>query len=153
MSAATGKEAPAPSVAWPGFTYETVDLKLYNSEPVIIHHLPAAHTDGDSIVFFRGSDVVSTGELFTPTHYPVIDVEKGGTVQGTIDALNDIIDLLVPREYEEGGTYVIPGPRARMRSERSLELPRHGDDYSRSHSGHAEKGDDARSSESGEAHT
>jgi glyoxylase-like metal-dependent hydrolase (beta-lactamase superfamily II) len=109
MSATTGKEAPKPSAAWPGFTYETVDLKLYNSEPVIIHHMPAAHTDGDSTVFFRGSDVVSTGELFTPTHYPVIEVEKGGTVQGTIDALNGVIDLLVPREYEEGGTYVIPG--------------------------------------------
>jgi glyoxylase-like metal-dependent hydrolase (beta-lactamase superfamily II) len=109
MSAPTGKEAPKPAAAWPGFTYETVDLKLYNSEPVIVHHTPAAHTDGDSTVFFRGSDVVSTGDLFTPTHYPVIEVEKGGSVEGLIDALNDIIELLVPKEYEEGGTYVIPG--------------------------------------------
>jgi cyclase len=118
MSSPTGKEVPTPSAAWPGFTYETADLKLYNGEPVIIHYIPAAHTDGDSIVFFRGSDVVSTGDLFTPTHYPVIEVEKGGTVEGTISALNEIMDLLVPREYEEGGTYVIPGHgRPRDRSE------------------------------------
>jgi glyoxylase-like metal-dependent hydrolase (beta-lactamase superfamily II) len=109
MSASTDKETPTPAAAWPGFTYETVDLKLYNSEPVIVHHMPAAHTDGDSIVFFRGSDVLSTGDIFTPTHYPVIEAEKGGTVEGLINALNEIIDLLVPREYEEGGTYVIPG--------------------------------------------
>ncbi|MGD0963933.1 MAG: MBL fold metallo-hydrolase [Candidatus Acidiferrales bacterium] len=109
MSAPTGEEIPTPSAAWPGITYETVDLKLYNSEPVIIHHMPDAHTDGDSIVFFRGSDVVSTGDLFTPTHYPVIEVGKGGSLEGLISALNDIIDLLVPKEYEEGGTYVIPG--------------------------------------------
>jgi glyoxylase-like metal-dependent hydrolase (beta-lactamase superfamily II) len=103
------KEAPAPSAAWPGLTYETVDLKLYNSEPIIVHHMPAAHTDGDSIVFFRGSDVVSTGDIFAPVHYPVIEVEKGGSVKGLIDALNGIIDLLVPKEYEEGGTVVVPG--------------------------------------------
>jgi cyclase len=109
MSAPNGKEAPKPAASWPGFTYETVDLKLYNSEPIIVHHAPAAHSDGDSVVFFRGSDVVSTGDLFTPTHYPVIETDKGGSVEGLIKALNDIIDLLVPKEYEEGGTYVIPG--------------------------------------------
>jgi glyoxylase-like metal-dependent hydrolase (beta-lactamase superfamily II) len=109
MSSSTGKEVPAPSAAWPSLTYETADLKLYNSEPIIVHHMPAAHTDGDSIVFFRGSDVISTGDLFAPVHYPVIEVEKGGSVKGLIDALNGIIDSLVPKEYEEGGTYVIPG--------------------------------------------
>jgi glyoxylase-like metal-dependent hydrolase (beta-lactamase superfamily II) len=109
MSASSANETATPSAAWPGITYESVDLKFYNSEPVIVHHLPAAHTDGDSIVFFRSSDVVSTGDLFTPTQYPVIEVAKGGSVAGLIDALNDIIDLLVPKEYEEGGTYVIPG--------------------------------------------
>ena len=109
MSAAAGKDLPGPSAAWPGITYDALDLKLYNSEPIILHHIPAAHTDGDSIVFFRGSDVVSAGDIFTPAHYPLIDVEKGGSLEGLISALNDIIDLLVPRQYEEGGTYVIPG--------------------------------------------
>ena len=56
------------------------------------------------------SDVVSTGDLFNPlTSYPVIDVEKGGSIDGFVDGLNQIIDLLVPRENEEGGTYLVPG--------------------------------------------
>jgi glyoxylase-like metal-dependent hydrolase (beta-lactamase superfamily II) len=110
MSATTGKEAPAPSAAWPGFTYETVDLKLYNSEPDIIHHLPAAHTDGDSIVFFRRSDVVTTGAIFDPERFPIIDLARGGSINGTIDALNHIVDdLLITKFGEEAGTYVIPG--------------------------------------------
>lgn len=110
MSSPTGKEVPTPSAAWPGFTYETADLKLYNSEPVIIHHIPAAHTDGDSIVFFRRSDVVSTGAIFDPQRFPIIDLARGGSINGTIDALNHIVDdLLISKFGEEAGTYVIPG--------------------------------------------
>ena len=71
--------------------------------------MPAAHTDGDSIVFFRRSDVVSTGDIFTPERYPLIDLQRGGSVQGIIDALNRIIEITVPAKYQEGGTYVIPG--------------------------------------------
>jgi glyoxylase-like metal-dependent hydrolase (beta-lactamase superfamily II) len=71
--------------------------------------MPAAHTDGDSIVFFRRSDVISAGDIFTPETYPVIDLARGGSVQGVIDALNRIIELTVPAKYQEGGTYVIPG--------------------------------------------
>jgi glyoxylase-like metal-dependent hydrolase (beta-lactamase superfamily II) len=69
----------------------------------------AAHTDGDSIVLFRRSDVVSTGDIFTPGHYPVIDLQNGGGMQGVIDGLNKILQLTVPLKYQEGGTYVIPG--------------------------------------------
>jgi glyoxylase-like metal-dependent hydrolase (beta-lactamase superfamily II) len=83
---------------------------MYNSEEVYIYHLSAAHTDGDSIVMFRRSGVVSTGDFFMPlASYPVIDVDKGGTIDGFIKGLNQIIDLLVPEDAEEGGTYVIPG--------------------------------------------
>jgi cyclase len=71
--------------------------------------MPAAHTDGDSIVFFRRSDVISTGDIFTPERYPLIDLQRGVTVQGIIDALNRIIEITVPAKYQEGGTYVIPG--------------------------------------------
>jgi glyoxylase-like metal-dependent hydrolase (beta-lactamase superfamily II) len=82
---------------------------FFNNEAVIVYHMPAAHTDGDSVVFFRKSDVVSTGDIFTPNNYPLIDLQRGGTVQGIIDALNRIIDITVPAKYQEGGTYVIPG--------------------------------------------
>jgi glyoxylase-like metal-dependent hydrolase (beta-lactamase superfamily II) len=70
---------------------------------------PAAHTDGDSIVFFRRSDVISTGDIFSTVSYPVIDRANGGTFAGEIVALNHLIDLTVPRDKQEGGTYVIPG--------------------------------------------
>jgi len=84
------------------------DLR-FNDEAVILHHEPRAHTDGDTIVYFPRSDVVSTGDIFTPGGYPFIDVANGGTVNGEIAALNHILDLTVPGHTQEGGTYVIPG--------------------------------------------
>lgn len=52
-----------------------------NGEAVFLYHEPNAHTDGGSIVLFRGSDVVVTGDLFTPGAYPFLDVDHGGSVQ------------------------------------------------------------------------
>ena len=70
---------------------------------------PAAHTDGDSLVFFRQSDVVATGDIYRTDSYPVIDLQKGGSVQGVIDGLNRVLDLAVPAHHEEGGTFIVPG--------------------------------------------
>ena len=81
----------------------------FNDEAIIAYHEPNAHTDGDSVVLFRGSDVVSAGDIFTPISYPFIDLDNGGSVQGEIVALNHILDLVVPAHTEEGGTYVVPG--------------------------------------------
>jgi len=80
MSAPTGKKSPAPEGAWPTDTFTTNEKNLFfNGEAIQILHQPAAHTDGDSLVFFSPrSDVVSTGDIFTTTGYPVIDLEKGG---------------------------------------------------------------------------
>jgi glyoxylase-like metal-dependent hydrolase (beta-lactamase superfamily II) len=61
------------------------------------------------VVLFRGSDVVSTGDIFTPGGYPFLDLERGGSVQGEIAALDHILQLTVPSKTQEGGTYVIPG--------------------------------------------
>jgi cyclase len=107
----TAKEAAIPSASWPTDTYDSADWKLYaNDEPVIVEHAPAAHSDGDSIVFFRRSDVVSTGDLFDMTGYPVIDESHGGSLQGILDELNHILkDITVAKENEEGGTMIIPG--------------------------------------------
>jgi len=85
------------------------DWSFFNDEPVVLRHAPAAHSDGDAYVFFRRSDVIVTGALFETARYPVIDSAHGGSVSGVIDALNEIIDTMVPRENEEGGTYLIPG--------------------------------------------
>jgi cyclase len=91
-------------------TYSTPYKDLFfNNEAFVVYHVPAAHTDGDSIVFFRRSDVVSTGDIFTPGRYPFIDVERGGSVQGLIGALNKVLEIAVPARYQEGGTMVIPG--------------------------------------------
>ena len=82
---------------------------LFNGEAVQIIHEPDAHTDGDSLVFFRRSDVVATGDLFTTVMYPFIDTANGGTINGYIKALNAIMDITVPSNVNEGGTMVVPG--------------------------------------------
>jgi len=106
----SGGDTPPPFDAWPTDTFFVPQKDLYfNGEAVEILHQPAAHTDGDSLVFFRRSDVVSTGDVFTTTAYPVIRPEDGGGIDGVIDALNRIIAITVPKEKQEGGTLVIPG--------------------------------------------
>jgi glyoxylase-like metal-dependent hydrolase (beta-lactamase superfamily II) len=96
--------------AWPTVTFFTPQKDLYlNEQAVQVMHQPAAHTDGDSLVFFRRSDVVCAGDIFDKTRYPVIDRAKGGSITGIIDALNQLLDLTVSGQYEEGGTMVIPG--------------------------------------------
>jgi len=96
MSAPDGKQSAAPQNRWPTDTYETDSWRLYNGEGVFIYHSPNAHTDGDSYVLFRKSDVVSVGDIFTLASYPVIKADQGGSINGLIDALNDIIALLEP---------------------------------------------------------
>jgi glyoxylase-like metal-dependent hydrolase (beta-lactamase superfamily II) len=81
----------------------------FNGEAIVLYHEPNAHTDGDSMVLFRGSDVVSAGDIFTPDSYPFIDIANGGSVQGEIAALGHLLQLVVPAHTEEGGTYVVPG--------------------------------------------
>ena len=87
------------------------DLKklFFNGEGIEIIHQPAAHTDGDSIIFFRRSDVISTGDIFTTNSYPMIDLAAGGSIQGVIDGLNRLVDMIIPVYGQEGGTLVIPG--------------------------------------------
>jgi len=99
-----------PAAAQPSETFVGREKEFYfNGEPVFMYHVPAAHTDGDSIVFFRRSDVVATGDILRTDSYPVIDLEKKGTVQGVIDGLNLVLDLAVPAHHEEGGTMIVPG--------------------------------------------
>ena len=99
-----------PEEGLPYDGYGTPSKAIYfNGEAVIVYHEPAAHTDGDSVVMFRGSDVLSAGDIFTPGAYPFIDLERGGSVQGEIAALNHLLDLAVPARTQEGGTLIVPG--------------------------------------------
>jgi cyclase len=110
MSAPTGTQSPTPTGSWPTDTFAGSEKKLwFNNEGVEIIHIANAHTDGDSIVFFRKSDVISTGDIFVTNGYPIIDVAAGGTINGVIEGLNRIVDLIVPVYGQEGGTLVVPG--------------------------------------------
>jgi glyoxylase-like metal-dependent hydrolase (beta-lactamase superfamily II) len=80
-----------------------------NGDPIVVYHEPNAHTDGDSIVFFRRSDVVVTGDIFVPERYPLIDLDRGGSIQGLIKAVNHILEITIPANFQEGGTLVVPG--------------------------------------------
>ena len=108
-SSSDPKESYAPQELWPTDTYDNDRWALFNDEAIVLEHPHAAHTDGDSLVFFRRSDVISAGDVFTPDRYPMIDLAKGGSINGEIDALNRLIEMMVPRADEEGGTYVVPG--------------------------------------------
>jgi glyoxylase-like metal-dependent hydrolase (beta-lactamase superfamily II) len=107
---AAAGQTPAATAGLPNDEYFMPTKDLYfNGEPIFVIHEPNAHTDGDSIVLFRRSDTIATGDIFTPDIYPLIDIERGGSVQGLLDALNHILHLTVPAHLEEGGTRVIPG--------------------------------------------
>lgn len=117
MSAPTGKQAAYPTGAWPTSSYSASlgedhkDMYL-NGEAIQVFAQPNAHTDGDSVVLFRRSDVLVVGDLLDTTRFPVIDLDKGGSVQGVIDSLNRLIVMAVaptPLVWQEGGTIVVPG--------------------------------------------
>jgi cyclase len=110
MSDSKSKDA-APETAWPNDAYEDPRKPLhFNGEAIDILHQPAANTDGDTMVLFRASDVVSTGDIFSTTSYPMIDVERGGSIQGVIDGLNRLMyQITVTGSHQEDGTLIIPG--------------------------------------------
>ena len=113
MSAPTGQTSPYPAAAWPTETFHGRRSYMYlNGEGIETLHQPAAHSDSDSLVFFRRTDVVMAGDVIDTTRFPVIDVARGGSVQGEIDALNRLVELAIPSfplVWQEGGTYVVPG--------------------------------------------
>lgn len=105
-------QQPAPEDAVPTDTYYRDVMKLshfFNGEGVQLVHMPKAHTDGDSIVWFRTTDVIATGDIFVTESYPVIDVARGGSIDGIVDALNHMIDMSFAEFRTEGGTLIVPG--------------------------------------------
>ena len=104
-------DAKVPSNGLPTDTYFGSNLKLayfFNGEGVELMRVPAAVTDGDSFVHFRGSDVIATGEVFDFTRFPMIDIAKGGSIQGLLAGLNRLVEMAVPEFRSEGGTLFIP---------------------------------------------
>ena len=110
MTAGSPGQPPMAGDSLPLSTFFTPRKDFYaDGEAVELRHQPHARTDGDVIVFFRGSDVVSTGDVFRTDSYPVIDVAKGGSLQGELDALNQILDIAIPERNQMGGTRIVPG--------------------------------------------
>ena len=110
MSAPAGAEAPMPVAAWPTSTFSGKHKEFYyNGEGIQIVHVASAHTDGDSIVFFRRSDVIATGDIYSTVSYPIIDAQRGGSITGVLDGLNQLLDLVIAGEKTEGGTMIVPG--------------------------------------------
>jgi glyoxylase-like metal-dependent hydrolase (beta-lactamase superfamily II) len=104
-----GGEAP-PYEAWPTDVFFGRQKDFYfNGEPIVLLHQPNAHTDGDIFVFHRSSDVISTGDAYVNGGFPTLDVTRGGCIQGYVNGLNNLLDLMVPFDKQEGGTYAIPG--------------------------------------------
>jgi cyclase len=102
-------EMKLPDYALPTITYDRTKDFTFNGEAVMMYSVAPAHTDGDSIVYFRGSDVIAAGDVFVLREYPRIDLARGGSIQGEVLALNRIIDIAVPELTQEGGTMIIPG--------------------------------------------
>ena len=111
MAGADGGPA-LPSGLWPTDTYHSEYYKLstyFNGEGIQLMAAPSAHTDGDTWVWFRGSDVIATGDLFNLDSYPVIDLKRGGSINGVLNALNNLLDYSFAEVRSEGGTMIVPG--------------------------------------------
>jgi glyoxylase-like metal-dependent hydrolase (beta-lactamase superfamily II) len=117
LSGVTPGETAVPSAAWPTDTFFQDEKTMYfNGEGIQLVHEPAAHSDGDILVFFRSSDVIAAGSVFDTTAFPRIDVARGGSVNGVVEALNDLVDLAISEQFTEGGTRIVPG-RGRISDE------------------------------------
>lgn len=92
-----------PAAARPVITFDNGITFHLNGEEVRAFLVPPAHTDGDVFVYFTQSDVLHLGDVYRTTSYPIIDVYNGGTLKGTLDALDLAISLAGPQ------TRIIPG--------------------------------------------
>ncbi len=94
---------PSPKAALPMATFNDAVTFHINGQEIHIFHMPPAHTDGDSVIHFRQSNVVHTGDLFTYGQFPFIDIASGGSVEGLITSADRLLELV------NANTKIIPG--------------------------------------------
>jgi cyclase len=94
---------PAPAAALPLVTYEGIVKLHINGEVVELIPIPKAHTDGDTMIYFPGLDIIMTGDFYRSVQYPNIDRNNGGTLNGLLDGLGVVIGLAGPN------TKIVPG--------------------------------------------
>jgi glyoxylase-like metal-dependent hydrolase (beta-lactamase superfamily II) len=99
--------------SWPTETYTSRTRTMYlNAAPLQIFREVGAHSDGDSVVFFRQADVIATGDILDLRHFPNIDPANGGSIQGELDALNRLLEITIPSMplvLKPGRTLLVPG--------------------------------------------
>jgi glyoxylase-like metal-dependent hydrolase (beta-lactamase superfamily II) len=93
---AMGKIPPAKKEALPVITYDTGMSLYFNGEEIRLTHLPAGHTDGDTLVYFVGSNVLHTGDQFVVDMFPLIDIGGGGSVEGLLANAEKLLATLPP---------------------------------------------------------
>ena len=103
LAARRVNDRPLPEAALPEITFDGGLSIHFNGEELRVVHFPNAHTDGDGVVFFTGSNVVHTGDLFFNGRFPYIDLRGGGDVQGYIEAVRSLLKQ-IPRDAR-----IIPG--------------------------------------------
>ena len=95
---------PAPEVALPVLTFKESTTIHWNGEAVDVIYLPNGHTDGDSVVFFRGSNVVHMGDhFFNGGTFPFVDLNSGGNAIGLRDNIKKVLSMV------DDNTQIIPG--------------------------------------------
>lgn len=92
-----------PKEALPVITFDHSVSVFFNDEEIKVIHFPQSHTDGDSIIFFTGSNVVHMGDNFFNPRFPVVDLEAGGNVVGMTKTVSEILSRL------PAGVKIIPG--------------------------------------------
>jgi glyoxylase-like metal-dependent hydrolase (beta-lactamase superfamily II) len=86
----------SPREALPVITFDNAVSLFFNGEEIKVIHFPRGHTDGDSVIFFHGSNVVHMGDDFFNGRFPVVDLEAGGDVEGMTKNVGDILSKLPP---------------------------------------------------------
>lgn len=94
---------PHPDVALPKITYEESVSMYFNSDEIMLAHFPSSHTDGDTVVFFLEDNIVHMGDIFFNGMYPFIDLGSGGDVEGYLDSVEQLLEM-VPQDAQ-----IIPG--------------------------------------------
>jgi cyclase len=87
---------PSPKEALPVITFNQSLTVWFNGEEIRAIHFPQGHTDGDSVIFFSKSNVVHLGDDFFAGRFPFVDLESGGTVEGLIRNIGELVTKIPP---------------------------------------------------------
>lgn len=93
----------SPLNALPTITYKDSITIYFNEDKIDVYHLPNAHTDGDSIIYFNKRNIIHTGDIYVNGRYPFIDHSSGGSIDGIITGIEKIISII------DNETKIIPG--------------------------------------------